>query len=58
MKLTKKILTASAACFALATPAAVQADTTVTTQTYVKAQELEDVNKINFSEFDLNEDGL
>ena len=74
MKTTKKILLTSVACAAVAMPFTASADdsavhsdakmetsttsTTVTTQTYVEPQEIEGVNEIKFSDFDLNNDGL
>ena len=57
MKFSKTLL-AGAACFACALPATVNAETTVTTQTYVETQDIEGINKIDFSAFDVNKDGL
>lgn len=43
--------------FVMALSPAAQADT-VTTKTYVQAQELENVNAVNFKVFDTNKDGI
>ncbi len=57
MKITKKILLASAACAALFTVAPAMAET-VTTTTIVHQKDIPDTEKVNFSAFDLNGDGV
>lgn len=57
MRFTKKLFV-TAACMACAMPLAVNAETTVTTHTHVQAQKIEGVNEINFSDFDINNDGM
>lgn len=55
----KLTLTATIATIAMvAAMPAVKADTTVHTKTYVEAQNIEGVSQINFSAFDVNNDGL
>lgn len=58
MKLSNKLLLASASCALLFSTAPANADTTVTTKTVVHQKELPNTNKTNFNAFDLNEDGI
>lgn len=54
----KLTLTASAAVLAFMMSAPNAQAETVKTQTYVQTKEVEDVNQIDFSAFDVNKDGL
>ena len=56
--INKKTLALTVACFSLCLPAIAEAETTVTTKTYVEPQKMQNVKEINFSAFDTNKDGL
>ena len=57
MKLSGKVLLASAACVALMSVAPANAET-VTTKTVVHQKVVPDTDKVNFSAFDINHDGV
>lgn len=58
MKFTKLLMASAACCAFIISAPAVNADTTVTTETMVQQKDLPNVKKTNFSAFDLNEDGI
>ena len=56
MTYTKFLKTAAIAALCISAPLSAKAET-VHTETHVKTQDLEGVQKVNFSDFDLNNDG-